>query len=52
MVQKAVEGRDIDPPCPSLKGRELCSPLKGENPKSPFSGPSKISDFGVSFWEI
>ena len=31
----------LDPPCPSLKGREL---------SSPFSGPPKISDFGVSFW--
>ena len=30
----------LDPPCPSLKGREL---------SSPFSGPPKISDFGVSF---
>ena len=26
----AVEGRDIDPPCPSLKGRELFSPFKGD----------------------
>ena len=44
-------GRIFSPDCSGrTRADPSISPLKGgEDPKSPFSGPPKISDFGVSF---
>ena len=45
------EGVFLAPTARDVPGQTpLSPPLKGgEDPKSPFSGPPKISDFGVSF---
>ena len=45
------EGVFLAPTARDVPGQtSSVSPLKGgEDPKSPFSGPPKISDFGVSF---